>query len=75
MFYDYDEKRHRDEEGNTVNFNKALTYHQQGGSKGDPPPKKQFESIYGINLYRDLKMRCEKFSQDIIDVQDGGSSH
>lgn len=31
--------------------------------------------IIRIYLYRDLKMRCEKFSQDIIDVQDGGSSH
>lgn len=43
MYYDYDEKRYRDEEGNTVDFDKALTYHQQGRGKGDPPPKTNLE--------------------------------
>ncbi|CAM3672245.1 hypothetical protein [Sphingobacterium prati] len=73
MFYDYDEKRYRDEEGNTVNFDKVLPYHQHGGCKGDPPPKTSLEVyiIIRIYLYRDIKMKCEKFSQDIIDVKDG----
>ncbi|WP_183078881.1 MULTISPECIES: hypothetical protein [Sphingobacterium] len=53
MFYDYDEKRYRDEEENTVNFNKVLTYHQQGGGKGDPPPKTSLEVyiLLSVSIY------------------------
>ncbi|TJY59718.1 DUF4105 domain-containing protein, partial [Sphingobacterium alkalisoli] len=42
MYYDYDEKRYRDEDGNDVSLDQAMAYHQQGG-KGDPPPKSSLE--------------------------------
>ncbi|WP_313448050.1 MULTISPECIES: RHS repeat-associated core domain-containing protein [unclassified Sphingobacterium] len=34
MYYDYDEQRYRDEQGNDVSLDQAMAYHQQGGDDG-----------------------------------------
>lgn len=45
MYYDYDEQRYRDEEGNDVSFDQAMAYHQQGADQEDPPKKLSKEEL------------------------------
>jgi len=45
MYYDYDEQRYRDEEGNDVSFEQAMSFHQEGGDQDDPPKKKPVLSV------------------------------
>lgn len=40
MYYDYDEQRYRDEDGNDVSLDQAMAYHQQEGDQEDPKKKK-----------------------------------
>ena len=43
MYYDYDEQRYRDEEGNDVSIDQAMAYHQ--GGRGQEEPKNRRPSV------------------------------
>jgi len=65
MYYDYDEGRYRDEDGNDVSLDQAMAYHQQGGGQDDPTKKGQESSSQGDLPYlSDLHKRAKNFSYD-----------